>query len=71
MKSFKSLVIILLFLAVQTIPAQQSQANKSTTSDSLKKAKEYLRLLKAENKSGANDNFIAREQKQNISTIKN
>lgn len=70
MKTFKSLVIILLFLAVQTIPAQQSQANKSTTSDSLKKANEYLRLLKEENKSGANDNFIAREQNRILAQLK-
>ena len=70
MKTFKPLVITLLFFIAQVIAAQGNQANKSNTFDTLQNAREYLRLLKEENKSGANDNIIAREQNRILMQLK-
>jgi small-conductance mechanosensitive channel len=70
MKKTKFLILIISFFLTQLIFAQGSQAIKSNTADSLKSAKEYLRLLKEENKSGSNDNIIAREQNRILMKLK-
>ena len=70
MKTFKSLLIALLIFIAPVISAQVAQTNKSNSSDSLKNAKEYLRLLKEENKSGANDNITARKQNRILMQLK-
>lgn len=70
MKTFKSLLIALLIFIAPVISAQVAQTNKSNSSDSLKNAKEYLRLLKEENKSGANDNITTRKQNRILMQLK-
>lgn len=70
MKKTNPLIIILLFLLAQVIAAQESQVYKSSTSDTLNNAKEYLRSLKEENKSGVNDNITARKQNRILMQLK-
>ena len=70
MKTFKSILTVILFFITQILFAQGNPANKSNTADSLKSAKEYLRSLKEENQSGSNDNIIAREQNRILMKLK-
>ena len=70
MKKIKFFILIFSFFISQLIFGQGSQANKSNTADSLKSAKEYLRLIKEENQSGSNDNIIAREQNRILTKLK-
>lgn len=70
MKTFKLFLITLLFSIAPLISGRVSQTNESNTSDSLKNAKEYLKLLKEENKSGSNDNIIVREQNKILAQLK-
>ena len=70
MKFFKHIVIILLFSVTQFNFAQENHSAQSSTSDTLTSAKEYLRLLKEENKSGANDNITARKQNRILMQLK-
>ena len=49
---------------------REVQTNKSNSSDTLKNAQKYLRLLKEENKSGANDNITARKQNRILMQLK-
>lgn len=71
MKTFKHLILILLFFATQLIVAQKDQTTGSKpTRPSINTIEDYLNLLKENNKSNSTDNIVVMRQNKILQKLR-